>query len=107
MIEDKPALKIQFFVSNFQNETLWIMIDYYSGLFQVLFPHSISSIFKAYFKICLVSQLLEKRIFFQIKKKINVTLLKRLITKIDCTIYFKIVIKLVDKTNKFIFFYIK
>ncbi|CAF0796799.1 unnamed protein product [Brachionus calyciflorus] len=41
LIEDKPAVQIQFIISNFQKETLWIMIDYYKGQFQCIFPHSI------------------------------------------------------------------
>ncbi|RMZ95698.1 mediator of RNA polymerase II transcription subunit 14-like [Brachionus plicatilis] len=40
LIEDKPAIKVQFKISNFQTETLWIIVDYYKGHFQVVFPHS-------------------------------------------------------------------
>lgn len=44
LFEDKPAIKVQFKISNFQSETLWITVDYYRGSFQVVFPHSILSI---------------------------------------------------------------
>jgi hypothetical protein len=43
LVEEKPALKVEFFIDKFQNEILWISIDYYTGLVQVLFPYSVSS----------------------------------------------------------------
>jgi hypothetical protein len=33
--EEKPAFKIQFLNSNFDNEYLWVSIDFYSGLFSI------------------------------------------------------------------------
>ncbi len=39
LIEHKPMIKIDFFDLQFKNESIYIMIDYYTGLFKVLMPN--------------------------------------------------------------------
>ena len=36
--DEKPSLVVKFMNSKFENETLSIMIDYYSGLFYINIP---------------------------------------------------------------------
>ena len=76
LVEEKPALNVKFFLSKYQYESLWILIDYYSGLFQVVIPHSASnSHFKVAIENCMNSDLkklepilLELRIWLVLKR---------------------------------------
>jgi hypothetical protein len=58
LVEEKPALNIKFFTSKYDYESLWLMIDYYSGLFQIVMPHSsFNAHFKASLETCMNSDL--------------------------------------------------
>ena len=76
LVEEKPALNIKFFSSKYQYESIWLMIDYYSGLFQIIMPHSaFSSSFKSSLENCLNTDLkklenllLDARIWLLLKR---------------------------------------
>ena len=57
--ETKPALEINFFVTKNYNESLWIMIDFYSGLYQVFLPSGLqsSSLIKNSIESCINSDM--------------------------------------------------
>ena len=40
LIENKPAIKVQFFNSKIKSEAIWVSIDYYTGLFKVMILNS-------------------------------------------------------------------
>lgn len=40
LYEQKPAIKIQFFDSKLKKQSIWISIDYYTGLFKCLIQNS-------------------------------------------------------------------
>ena len=40
LIENKPAIKVQFFESDLKSEDVWVSIDYYTGLFKVMILNS-------------------------------------------------------------------